>query len=161
VSKKYQPELPLFFPRKIRLTEKQFLIWFAAWLDTEGSIVLLGNGGYPNRYAQLTVYQKDVIPLKMIQAKLGGSILNQKFQTCLMFRWSLCGKKAVTLLKRMADYLVVKRAKAINVIQYYELKESGQATREVHEKYRALVNDGSKGRVYKSRVPKESEAKVN
>ena len=161
VRKKFQMELPLFFPRKVRLTETQFLVWFSAWLDTEGSIVLYGDKKYDARYAQITVYQKDITPLKIMEAKLGGYVLNQQFKDSLIYRWVLTGHKAVAVLIKIANYLVVKKAKAINVIQYYELRDSGRATPELHKKYRELVNDQSKNRVYRTRVPKESEAKVN
>jgi hypothetical protein len=157
VRKKFQMELPLFFPRKVRLTETQFLIWFSAWLDTEGSIVLYGDKKYDARYAQITVYQKDITPLKIMESKLGGYVLNQQFKDSLVYRWVLTGHKAVAVLIKIANYLVVKKAKAINVIQYYELKNSvypkrshaGQATslallsHEINEKYRELVNDQS------------------
>ena len=162
VNKAHRVKIAPFTFRQIKLTEKQFLIWFSAWLDTEGSIVLYGDKKYPVRYAQLSIYQKDVAPLKMIQERMGGSILNQRFEkSSPIFRWVMSGYKAVEILKKVARYLVVKRNKAINVIQYYELKNSGKADFQVHEKYIELVNDQGKNRQYLSRIIKESEKTIN
>ena len=160
VNKKYRIEFAPFVCHTVRLTETQFLIWLSAWLDTEGSIVLYGDKKYPTRYAQITICQKDVTPLKIIETRIGGHILSQRQKNLLMYRWVLSGYKAVDVLKKIANYLVVKKAKAINVIQYYELKNSGKADRETHEKYRNLVNDQSKNRKYKSRIL-DKESLVN
>ena len=144
-AEKNRIELPLFYPRNKRLTETQFLIWLAAWLDTEGCISLQGNCNNGDskgkeRRCAITITQNDIVPLKMIQNKIGGTIYGRYGEKDKAYRWKINGYRAVSILRKITDYLVVKKQKAINVIEYYELKQAKKLTPLVNEQYRSLVN---------------------
>jgi translation initiation factor IF-1 len=144
-AEKNRIELPLFYPRKRRLTETQFLIWLAAWLDTEGCITLQGNcndgdSKGKERRCNITITQNDIVPLKMMQKKVGGTIYGNYGGKDRAYRWKINGYQAVSMLRKITDYLVVKKQKAINVIEYYELKQAKKINPVVNEQYRSLVN---------------------
>jgi hypothetical protein len=94
------------------LTDRGFLMWAAAWIDTEGSI-----GLYHKRrdnpacfgYAPTVMISQVVLaPLEILKCTFGGSFAYDGRTTSLR----ISNHRAITMLQYTRPYLVVKGAQA-------------------------------------------------
>lgn len=99
------------------MTKNEKLAYLAGFTDGEGHFYkpLTTNGrGDKHRYSRIRITQKDITPLKWIKARFGGSIALNKHTGCS--NWTLQGKKAEELARKLQPYLIVKKEQIKRII---------------------------------------------
>ena len=138
-----------------------FKAWVGAWLDTEGSIMI----GYKDKLKRvhtlkLSIGQKEVKPLKIIQEGYGGRIYRSKKRwgerEHLIYELQMCRRVALTLLIDVLPYLVVKKDQAEKAIEFYDLLRSpiGNRGKPITDK------EWKKREEYRNQINKSSQLKL-
>ncbi len=109
------------------IMSEAFTAYVAGFFDGEGSISIKNTGKNTSYRLSISIGQRRPEPLFMIQSRWGGSIGKREigkreannFSTLLMF-----SKQAVSFIKDIYPYLVVKRKQAEIAIKFQEGKEN-------------------------------------
>ena len=104
-------------------------IWIATWIDTEGSISLVGKTNKKGvRYyrPQINIYNSYRLPLDIIKSRFGGNMSldknRYKFeQRKIMYRLRIQGRTE-EVLKKVYPYLLVKRKQADIILKFEKTK---------------------------------------
>ena len=122
----------------------------AGLMDGEGGITIFTpNGSYI-----LQVYMGSVtrVLLDFMQERWGGSVSQQKKKTSAgntMYRWCIYSNKAVAVLEDVADYLLVKKERAlfgvefqkhINECNFRRIPDEERATRREYKEKMTQLN---------------------
>jgi len=102
--------------------------YIAGFFDGEGCIVIYKNkrtkgiNFYHNLF--VTATQQDIKPLKKIKQIFGGQVrlINRKNTKSNYFTWQASGKIALTFLKKISPYLIIKKEQALLGIKFQEEK---------------------------------------
>lgn len=133
-----KPEVRVFLP-----TESA---WLAAAVDGEGSIGIYNGGGNQGRYAQIQVSNTDVRFVDRFKEIIGcgSSVMRTNFHKAHkgrkpIFHYALKGSsRCYWVLKQIEPYLIIKRDKALKIIEELETKPFGRwANRTPENKARA------------------------
>jgi hypothetical protein len=112
------------------LTDRGFLMWAAAWLDTEGSIGLYRAGEHKRNpgcfsyTAVLKIAQVVAAPLEILKCAFGGSFTYDRPCRAL----HICSQQALAMLRLTRPYLVVKGAQADLVLLAGSIKARRRRT---------------------------------
>ena len=99
------------------MTRQEELIYLAGIVDNEGHFYkpnTVNGRGEHHRYSRIRVAQKDKRLLIWIKARFGGNISTaRKIQVSA---WTLQGKKAEELARKLQPYLIVKKEQIKRII---------------------------------------------
>ncbi len=104
------------------IMSEAFTAYVAGFFDGEGSISIKNTSKHTSYRLSISIGQRRPEPLFMIQSRWGGSIGKREannFSTLLMF-----SKQAISFIKDIYPYLVVKRKQAEIAIKFQAGKEN-------------------------------------
>lgn len=108
------------------MTKRETIAYIAGIVDGEGHIAMrVDHGKY--RSPILTVTNTNKPLLDFLQSKYGGSMCALKVRSPKhnqAWSWRVSSKAAYTMIKDIRPHLIVKRAKALEVIAYYKNKKN-------------------------------------
>lgn len=141
--------------------------WAAGFFDGEGNIAIVKNNGLPAGKLRITAAQVDKQPILRLQQLFGGAIrqASSKRENWRSFWvWDLSADKAVSALKRMEPYLLVKKQQALLAYEFQEtigdLHRKPRLTPEVianRERIKAEISALSHTVNYEEQPPLESK----
>lgn len=103
-----------FTPPDLRLNPSEWA-YLAAFVDADGCIGYYWCRNYWQ--ARITITQIDRRPIDWIVERFGGKCVREKAR----FKWGIYSREHVRwLLEGMLDYLVLKRDKAVEVLDAIE-----------------------------------------
>ena len=89
--------------------------YMAGMVDADGCLSINFSGSNKTGTPVLTVTSTNMKLVNKIQSRYGGGISmrihpNKKASIC--YNWRLCSKNAISLIKRISKYLIVKKPQA-------------------------------------------------
>lgn len=98
--------------------EEALCAYLAGWIESDGSVGITTNGVKAKTYRlRVSLYNNNVTPLLFIQEHFGGTIhhrdrCDQRFALQRSYTLVWQAKRGAALLRRIAPYLIGKRAQA-------------------------------------------------
>jgi len=118
--------------------------WAAGFVDGEGSVMLIYSrpkqitrcGRVETKPGQVAVHvrasQTVEVPLLRLEIMYGGSVkaldmsMKSRFRNVRqMYEWNIFGGNAISALRKMRPYMMVKQQHADLAVEYYELCNGG------------------------------------
>jgi hypothetical protein len=131
----------------MKLSEREELIWLAAFFEAEGTVHIIRNrapamsSGYQYQ-VRITLGQCHKAPVLRYQRAFGGTISkrvpkNPKHN--ISFHWQCSSRQAVAALSAMLPFLEMKKEQAELAIEFQSLRKRGSPQRNASGKctYRA------------------------
>lgn len=117
------------------MTEGEKLAYLAGLVDGEGTITITKQKNNKRKRTmgyrvRLTVGSTDRLVLEWCKENFGGTIqtsMNGGMHHKQLYQWVLGMEKAVWLLRKMKQYLIIKPAQAELVLDFYEKCKKGKS----------------------------------
>jgi hypothetical protein len=95
------------------------IAYFAGVLDGEGCLMIHRPHGNFNYFSmRIEISQKEGKLIDFLVGNFGGSVRDSMNGYKGVWKWQLCGDKAIELLKESLSYLIVKKKQAEVVIRW-------------------------------------------
>jgi len=117
-------------------TRDMFLVWAAAWLDTEGCVTIGldairaadGTLGKKEKFFLcVQIYQQTPEPLEILKDAYGGMI-GKAYPPNMCHGWRITSRKALAFLNDVFPYLIIKKKHAELAFQFYDTFFSNHAS---------------------------------